>query len=372
MTIATRPSLARDSGGAVMVIGVFMAALMVALVYYVKGLGDAIVFRERMQDAADAGAFAAAATHARGMNLVALINITTIGVLAVVSALRLVNTFIAPTAALLAALAAPGQVPGIKAAGAHAGNRFDALERPLRRILRAGNTAANAVARAIPEAARARAGQAATFAFRPPVDEVAVDVLFERLPVEDATIDELLARPGPPAVSLAAIALRPFSVASGFIAGRPPGELAGRVGVLAKAILTANGADPNSIFGMVPQHLADSAVLGSERLQLRVVVDGNFQFALSERGVRLATWGQEEAPGEIHEELAALSSISIAQAEYFYAGPGGRDEWLWNQRWQARLRRLRLGRDGACGDLSIVCDVIGPMVERGLDRAVVH
>jgi hypothetical protein len=367
-----KPSLARDRDGAVMVMGVFMAVLMVAFVYYVKGIGDAIVFRERMQDAADAGAFAAAATHARGMNLVALINITTIGVLAVVSALRLINKFIAPTAAVLAALSAPGQVPGIKAAGNHAGARYDQLQRPLRSILRAGNTAANAVARAIPEAARARAAGAAVIGFQPAVDQVGVEDSFNALPVEDATVDELLARAGAPAVSLAAVAFRPFSVATGFIAGRPPGELAARTVVLARGVLTDGGRDPDSIFGMVPQHLSDSAVLGGERLQLRVAVGGTFDFGLSDRGVALASWGQDEGDDAAREALAALSNIALAQAEYYYAGPGGRDEWLWNQRWQARLRRLRLTSDGTCADTSIACDAIGTIVERGLDRAVVH
>ena len=69
-------SLKRNQSGAIMVMGVFMAALMVGFIYYVKGIGDAILFKERMQDAADSGAFAAVATHARGMNLIALINIT--------------------------------------------------------------------------------------------------------------------------------------------------------------------------------------------------------------------------------------------------------------------------------------------------------
>ena len=88
-TIGEKKSLKNDKSGAIMVMGVFMAALMVGFIYYVKGIGDAILFRERMQDAADAGAFASVAVHARGMNLIALLNITMVSVLAVVTAFRL-------------------------------------------------------------------------------------------------------------------------------------------------------------------------------------------------------------------------------------------------------------------------------------------
>ncbi len=46
-----------------------MCACMVGILWYLAGIGDAIVFRERMQEAADATAFSAAVLHARGMNL---------------------------------------------------------------------------------------------------------------------------------------------------------------------------------------------------------------------------------------------------------------------------------------------------------------
>jgi hypothetical protein len=60
--------------GAMFVMGIPMCFLMIALLYFVTGLGEDILLRERMQDAADATALSAAVVHARGMNLIALVN----------------------------------------------------------------------------------------------------------------------------------------------------------------------------------------------------------------------------------------------------------------------------------------------------------
>ncbi len=84
-------SLVDDNRGAIMVIAVFMAAFLVGALWYIIGIGDAIVYRERMQDGADAVAYAGAVYHARGMNLIAMINIIMAGLLAVLIALKLVQ-----------------------------------------------------------------------------------------------------------------------------------------------------------------------------------------------------------------------------------------------------------------------------------------
>src|SRR3954469_20308536 len=64
-----------DERGAIMVLGVFMCACMAGVLWYVIGIGDAIVYRERLQEGADAVAFSAATLHARGMNLIVLLNL---------------------------------------------------------------------------------------------------------------------------------------------------------------------------------------------------------------------------------------------------------------------------------------------------------
>lgn len=84
-------NLRSDQSGAMMVIGVFMAAFLVGSLWYIIGIGDAILYRERMQDGADAVAFAAAVYHARGMNIIAMINIIMAAILAVLVAFKLVQ-----------------------------------------------------------------------------------------------------------------------------------------------------------------------------------------------------------------------------------------------------------------------------------------
>lgn len=64
-----------DNRGAIMVIGIFMACAMIALMWYMIGLGDALIWRDRSQEAADSMAFSSAAIHAHGMNIIAFLNI---------------------------------------------------------------------------------------------------------------------------------------------------------------------------------------------------------------------------------------------------------------------------------------------------------
>ena len=68
-------SLVRDQSGAMMVMGLFMALFMIGSLYYILGVGDAVIFRRLMQDGSDAGSFAASVTAAKGMNLIVLFNI---------------------------------------------------------------------------------------------------------------------------------------------------------------------------------------------------------------------------------------------------------------------------------------------------------
>jgi len=70
-----RPGLLEDQRGAIMVMGLFMATMLIGGMWYMKGIGDAIVFRDRMQESADHVVFSSAAVHARGMNLISIINI---------------------------------------------------------------------------------------------------------------------------------------------------------------------------------------------------------------------------------------------------------------------------------------------------------
>ena len=68
-------SLRTDQRGAVMLTGMFMAFFLVGALWFVIGIGEAVVFRDRMQEAADSAAFTSAVLQAKGMNFIAACNI---------------------------------------------------------------------------------------------------------------------------------------------------------------------------------------------------------------------------------------------------------------------------------------------------------
>jgi hypothetical protein len=78
-SVATSNRLAEtlgcDARGAILVPAIVMGALLTGALFYVAAAGDAIIFRTQLQDAADTTAFTSAVWHAKGMNIVAVINI---------------------------------------------------------------------------------------------------------------------------------------------------------------------------------------------------------------------------------------------------------------------------------------------------------
>lgn len=82
------PKLASDRRGMILVIAIPMGAVLVGMLWYLATVGDAVLYRERLQDAADATAFENAVLHARGMNAIAMMNMLMAMLLSVVVALR--------------------------------------------------------------------------------------------------------------------------------------------------------------------------------------------------------------------------------------------------------------------------------------------
>ncbi len=67
-------ALAGDEHGAVLFMGLFMALFLVGSLWFLIGMGDAIVVRQAAQEATDAAVFSSAAIHAKGMNIIAFLN----------------------------------------------------------------------------------------------------------------------------------------------------------------------------------------------------------------------------------------------------------------------------------------------------------
>jgi hypothetical protein len=101
-----------------MVMGIFMCCVMVGCLWYLAGIGDALVFRERLQEASDASAFSAAVTEARGMNLVVMINLIMAFILGIRVALKILILALTIAAAILQgmALAATASIFGAEMA----------------------------------------------------------------------------------------------------------------------------------------------------------------------------------------------------------------------------------------------------------------
>jgi hypothetical protein len=80
-----------DERGAIILMGVFMCIILVGALWFIAGVGDSIVYRERMQEAADAVVFSAATVQARGMNIIVMINLLMAAILAIRVAINMIK-----------------------------------------------------------------------------------------------------------------------------------------------------------------------------------------------------------------------------------------------------------------------------------------
>lgn len=87
----TQQRLHSDDRGAIMLIALFCAVFAVALLFYAIGIGHAVLFREKFQDASDAAALSSAVMYARAMNLIVLINLVMAAILSVLVTIKLVE-----------------------------------------------------------------------------------------------------------------------------------------------------------------------------------------------------------------------------------------------------------------------------------------
>jgi hypothetical protein len=68
-------NLHEDKRGAIMLMGLCMACFLIGSLWFLIGIGDAIVFRDQMQEAADHAVFTSAVLHAKGMNFISALNL---------------------------------------------------------------------------------------------------------------------------------------------------------------------------------------------------------------------------------------------------------------------------------------------------------
>jgi hypothetical protein len=200
-------NLENDERGAILVLGIFMCACMVGALWYLAGIGSAIVFRERMQEASDAIAFSGAVLHARGMNLIVLINFVMAAILAIRVALRVTQLALVITGTVLSLIPFAGA--GLAApffAGAEGLESPISTTRPLiNNALKALSNVQKLIARLVPPAALIGSGQVGE-KYQPILNTSNANVLLNRagspiavadgLPTTDDTEDKLCRKAG--------------------------------------------------------------------------------------------------------------------------------------------------------------------------------
>ena len=124
----------RDDRGAVYLMAIPMVCLLIGMVWYVKAIGDVIIDREALQDAADSGALSAAIMHARGMNMIALVNQVMAALVAVLVTLKMFETLMLLAQGLAVLLSVPtygasmSVVPPAKTAENASKSAYEALK----------------------------------------------------------------------------------------------------------------------------------------------------------------------------------------------------------------------------------------------------
>lgn len=206
---ASQRSVRRDERGAVLVLGVFMGACMVGLLWYLAGIGDAILHRERLQEAADAAAFSSAALHARGMNMVVLVNLIMACILGVRVTLKAVEIGLG-IALIFCTLVPPFEpLAALCETGIQAVQRtIDATRTPINQTLSALSKSQKAFAALVPAAAAIGSGQVGA-RYRPLVREAvaASPQSLKGLPVEEDSVDHLCSEAGQSVIGLLEMAL---------------------------------------------------------------------------------------------------------------------------------------------------------------------
>jgi hypothetical protein len=210
----TQRSVSTDDRGAIALLAVFFVVFAVAALYSLVGSVDAILFRERMQDAADSAALSSAVMYARSMNFIVLVNIAMAALLAVLVALKLVEALCIIGAVIAAALAWPtfgaslAAIPPLHSVQTTAQEAYDSMKPPIDQALEVMNLTTDALKIAAPLAAAAVVQEDIDEFWKPPVERGFATG--GELPIEDDAFDALCGRAGEFAGSVAMLPIKPI------------------------------------------------------------------------------------------------------------------------------------------------------------------
>ncbi|RLB49278.1 MAG: hypothetical protein DRJ42_21390 [Deltaproteobacteria bacterium] len=330
-----RRRLGADDRGAMMVMGIFMAVILVGAIYYVLGIGASALYHERMQDAADSGAFGAAVIHARGMNILAILNLISAAVMAVLVAIKVIEYLLLAALAIATAICLACSCPGCCGCCAICPVAV-VLEYGYDTVSEIRNTAEPLI-EAILEVSKAV--QTVTRYMIPVVAEAKV-IKYGSDTFSAPTTVGLMA-PG-----IIGLAVEPdesdlFCKKASNQGGRLAGTLIGIWPI--RSFVGTAVESLSSIFCEDDEYahrVQEDSDMGDDTFQLQVVMLGEPPFERSKQGVGIVTWGREDTTD--YDTLETMTKFSYAQSEYYTDDPD-RKEWLWRLEWRARLRRFTLG-----------------------------
>ncbi len=373
-------ALLRDDRGAMMLMGIFMTTFIVGLLYYIAGIGETIVYRERMQDAADATAMAGAVMLARGMNVIVLLNLTLASVYGILviaqAALSIVWTAQAAADAVCAGcgpwcasccrecLAAFCLLTSTCDARDARNEARDIVED----VADATHSASRNLRTVVPLSAIGAGFEITMEQYNPPATAGA-GYAGLNLPLENdpsrRICDEIVGTSALPqwgVVSLAATELAFHHACS-------RGDRYVAVAALSAPFWTWQACrSEHSRVRNKPQRVEGGVNLGDDEFQYRSVVVGAPPYGLGDDNrhderVAIATYGRETDADSPLDSLAQLHRFSFAQSEYYYDGQTDRENWMWDLMWKARLRRFRASGSICSGGFGgAICGVVDGIV----------
>jgi hypothetical protein len=212
--------VARDEQGAILLLAVFMGVFMAGILFYAVGIGETVLYREGMQDAADSGALAAATTHARGMNLIVLINQIMAALLGILVVFRLIEMLATLAIGVCLAIAfftgggSTAAIPPLEVVRSGAHDAYTALDTPVHDALALLHTAETIVRDTIPALAEVSAVDAVVAHYSPPAAFGVAIPPSLTLPVENDDFGVLCKYAGNDAGDVVAL---PFTPLPGFV-----------------------------------------------------------------------------------------------------------------------------------------------------------
>jgi hypothetical protein len=348
-----QPSLHHDDRGAIVVAGLFMTTFVVGAAYYVAGLGDAMVTREVVQDAADSGAMTASVFQARGMNVLALVNLGMSALLTITVAMKMVRTLLRAATVIACMFPSNPTCALLKSWEPPVASFTVTTSQSVQRVNTALHQAQTALAQAMPllAAAQARVQAQGPEGF---VDESAVLMLSAvpgagsagapgrmGMPVQGERFDNFCVHS---ATEIKEVMFKPFKFLPGSSAIVAP--IQRLVAPLLEALVRAapsyfcdGGSDRET-----PAAPFAEANLGDDHYATWIVsLSRRLGRTDTREGVRIASAGGTSA-GD-----APMPSFQSALSEFYYDtrddGPArwseSKSESMYNMRWRARLRRVR-------------------------------